>query len=96
MNFVNRPKANAFGNRAKGAGYEHAEYSNCKLEFAGIANIHAMRDSLNKLHDCCNSPNEENFYSQLESSRWFEVCVLTIISVINPFLHSIYRPFSME
>src|SRR5689334_20622333 len=46
-----RPKVNAQANALKGMGYEltPSVYTNCMLEFNNIANIHVMRDSLNKL-----------------------------------------------
>lgn len=45
-----RPKLNAFANKATGAGFENIDYyTNCKLEFLNIENIHKVRDSWNKL-----------------------------------------------
>lgn len=41
---------NAMANKAAGKGYEDEKlYSNIKFQFVGIANIHTMRNSLQKL-----------------------------------------------
>eukprot|EP00045_Choanoeca_perplexa_P012312 m.133819 g.133819 ORF g.133819 m.133819 type:complete len:584 (+) comp15960_c0_seq1:89-1840(+) len=49
-----RPKVNAMANKAAGKGFENMEgYPNCRLEFHGIQNIHAMRESLNSLLKSC-------------------------------------------
>ncbi|RYY34653.1 hypothetical protein EON62_03100, partial [archaeon] len=42
-----RPRANAMGNKASGWGYE--SYSFAQLEFLGIHNIHAVRDSFKRM-----------------------------------------------
>lgn len=45
-----RPKLNAFANKATGAGFENIDhYTNCKLDFLNIENIHKVRDSWNKM-----------------------------------------------
>ncbi len=47
-----RPKINAMANRAAGKGYEsEANYENTRFMFAGIDNIHVMRQSLSRLLD---------------------------------------------
>ena len=49
-----RPMANAIANMAIGGGYENiTNYPDCEIEFLGIANIHGVRDSWNKLRDLC-------------------------------------------
>ncbi|KAJ5072830.1 myotubularin-related [Anaeramoeba ignava] len=59
-----RPKANAVANRAKGGGFENSEgYSEFKIQFLGIDNIHVMRDSLNKLF-------HSSFYSFVDDKKW--------------------------
>ncbi|KAF2073592.1 hypothetical protein CYY_005109 [Polysphondylium violaceum] len=65
-----RPKANAIANVAKGMGYE-LNY-NCEIEFLGIANIHSMRDSINKLEAFCQSNNDENWLSGLDQTKWLD------------------------
>lgn len=43
-------QVNALANKAGGKGYENTDnYSQCRLVFHGIENIHAMRDSLTAL-----------------------------------------------
>ncbi|EGC35806.1 hypothetical protein DICPUDRAFT_32762 [Dictyostelium purpureum] len=65
-----RPKANAIANVAKGMGYE-LNY-NCDIEFLGIANIHSMRDSINKLESFVQSNNDENWLSGLNETKWLD------------------------
>eukprot|EP01132_Coremiostelium_polycephalum_P001248 gene1248-1574_t len=49
-----RPKANALGNRAMGAGYENTTcYPCCNIDFLNIDNIHVMRTSFEKLKETC-------------------------------------------
>jgi len=49
-----RPKLNAESNKLKGGGYEScgpdANYSNCKIKFADIDNIHAVRSCFEKMY----------------------------------------------
>jgi len=46
-----RSKLNALANVALGGGTESEQnYENCRLEFVGIDNIHAMRDALKSLY----------------------------------------------
>lgn len=43
---------NAMANRAAGKGYENEDhYTNIKLQFIGIENIHVMRNSQQKIID---------------------------------------------
>lgn len=43
---------NAMANRAAGKGYENEDhYTNIKLHFIGIENIHVMRNSQQKIID---------------------------------------------
>lgn len=44
-----RPRKNAFANGAMGGGSEGANYAHCEVVFLGIENIHAMRESFNRL-----------------------------------------------
>jgi hypothetical protein len=45
-----RPIANAMGQKALGAGMENTDvYKFGELHYAGIDNIHVVRDSINKL-----------------------------------------------
>lgn len=62
----------AGGNRLKGKGTEDIvnRYHGMKLLFLDIANIHAMRDSIDKLQTVCESVQENKWLSQLESTQW--------------------------
>lgn len=77
-----RPQVNAYANQATGKGSENMEfYRDATKEFLGIANIHVMRDSLNKVieafqHSDYTSlpPNQE----LLTKSRWLEYISLVL------------------
>eukprot|EP00795_Rhopilema_esculentum_P011530 gene11530-21751_t len=61
----------AGGNRLKGKGTEDVNrYQNCKLLYLDIANIHAMRDSIDKLQGVCEGAAENKWLSQLEATQW--------------------------
>eukprot|EP00794_Sanderia_malayensis_P018024 gene18024-19829_t len=61
----------AGGNRLKGKGTEDVNrYKGCKLLFLDIANIHAMRESIDKLQFVCEGRTEDKWLSQLESTQW--------------------------
>ena len=60
-------------NRAAGAGYEStSNYPYARLEFFGIGNIHAMRDSQKALVDVLSAvnPSDTNFGKQIEDTQW--------------------------
>ncbi|CAL8081785.1 unnamed protein product [Orchesella dallaii] len=68
-----RPRINAMANRAAGKGYEsEANYENTRFMFAGIDNIHVMRQSLGRLLDACDlkTPMMGAFINGLEGSGW--------------------------
>ena len=60
MIFDARPKLNAYGNKLKGGGFEDCgegkAYSNCKLEFCGIDNIHVVRSAFEKMYQLALTP----------------------------------------
>jgi len=62
----------AGGNRLKGKGTEDIvnRYQGMKLLFLDIANIHSMRESIDKLQNVCESVQENKWLSQLESTQW--------------------------
>lgn len=62
----------AGGNRLKGKGTEDIvnRYQGMRLLFLDIANIHAMRESIDKLQVICESVQEQKWLSQLESTQW--------------------------
>jgi len=53
--FDARPLLNARTNKLKGGGFEDCgpnnAYSNCKITFGDIDNIHAVREAYEKVHD---------------------------------------------
>ncbi|KAM4750736.1 myotubularin-related protein 7b isoform 2-T2 [Anableps anableps] len=70
-----RPKLNAMANRAAGKGYENEDhYSNIRLLFIGIENIHVMRSSQQKIVDVgeMRAPSMTDFLWGLESSGWLK------------------------
>ncbi|XP_038144132.1 myotubularin-related protein 7b [Cyprinodon tularosa] len=70
-----RPKLNAMANRAAGKGYENEDhYTNIKLHFIGIENIHVMRSSQQKIIDVfeMRTPSMTDFLWGLENSGWLK------------------------
>ncbi|XP_061628087.1 myotubularin-related protein 7b isoform X5 [Phyllopteryx taeniolatus] len=70
-----RPKLNAMANRAAGKGYENEDhYTNIKLHFIGIENIHVMRNSQQKMIDVgeMRSASMTDFLWGLENSGWLK------------------------
>uniref|UniRef100_A0A7N8YEV4 Myotubularin related protein 7b n=1 Tax=Mastacembelus armatus TaxID=205130 RepID=A0A7N8YEV4_9TELE len=70
-----RPKLNAMANRAAGKGYENEDhYTNIKLQFIGIENIHVMRSSQQKIIDVgeMRSLSMTDFLWGLENSGWLK------------------------
>lgn len=68
-----RPTANAMGQMALGAGTENTDnYKHCKLVFAGIDNIHAVRDSQNKLIDVLLGVDGPIPKHLLDKSQWLK------------------------
>ncbi|KAJ6247264.1 myotubularin-related [Anaeramoeba flamelloides] len=68
-----RPKKNALANMGRHGGFEIlSNYGNCTLDFLGIENIHAMRDSLSKLKTLVNQSvvEEKKWLSGLEDTMW--------------------------
>uniref|UniRef100_A0A8C6T2C4 Myotubularin related protein 7b n=1 Tax=Neogobius melanostomus TaxID=47308 RepID=A0A8C6T2C4_9GOBI len=70
-----RPKLNAIANKAAGKGYENEDhYTNIKLQFIGIENIHVMRSSQQKIIDVgeLRTPSMTDFLWGLENSGWLK------------------------
>lgn len=66
-----RSRAAATANLVVGGGYEGiAGYGKCSLEFAGIANIHAVRESFLALHSLC-SENKITETMEVLSTQWY-------------------------
>lgn len=67
-----RPRANALANRATGMGYEIG-YDGCDVEFLGIHNIHAVRESHRRLETLCcgtGSGDEHKWLQAVEDTGW--------------------------
>ena len=90
-----RPLLNARTNKLKGGGYEDcgpsAAYSNCRITFGDIDNIHVVRESFEKVHDTAYmvSNNEksvaQNWHQTLDSSGYRQV-LMRILSCTNLML----------
>lgn len=68
-----RPKTAAMANRATGHGYESStNYPTSQLTFQNIGNIHAMRDSHNRLTQLLQSVSavDVEWLSLVESTKW--------------------------
>lgn len=68
-----RPKSSAVANRTQGYGYENTSYyKNTTLSFHGIGNIHAVRDSYQKLNALCNSStvHDAQWMQLVEETKW--------------------------
>jgi len=64
-------------------------YPKCKLEFLGIANIHAMRSSVDRLSEVIYSPstNEANWFGMLQDSQWLFHIRLLMASALKIVYH---------
>lgn len=60
------------------------------LEFAGVANIHVMRDSYVALRTICSTPNNSNFLQAMHDSKWLHhiSSIIRASSRIANHLHS--------
>ncbi|CAB3988741.1 myotubularin-related 2-like isoform X3 [Paramuricea clavata] len=77
----------ASGNQLKGKGTEDIDrYPGCKLTFLNIPNIHAVRDSLEKLQTACQT-SERKWFSQLEASGWMAYIALILQGAISIVRH---------
>jgi len=68
-----RPKSSAMANRTAGYGYENtSHYKNSALSFHGIGNIHAVRDSYQKLNFLCTNSavNDAQWGQLVEETKW--------------------------
>lgn len=68
-----RPRASAIANRTSGYGYENTtHYPGTSIQFCNIGNIHAVRDSYQKLSNLCTSPttNDVQWMSLVEDTKW--------------------------
>ena len=69
-----RPRSSAFANSLSGAGFEsQSNYNNTRLEFYNIPNIHAVRDSFQKLYHIVLQSTHvpDPYYSKkIEDTQW--------------------------
>jgi hypothetical protein len=95
-----RPRINAYGNKVTGAGFEDTQiYNSCELDFLNIQNIHAIRESYQKLSRSCSrlvsgpsysessSSNHYNWYAQVDGSQW----LLHIAEVLKATFTMVYK-----
>ena len=68
-----RPRSSAMANRTGGYGYENtSNYPGTTLQFCNIANIHAVRDSYQKVTSLClsQSTSDIQWNSLVEETKW--------------------------
>ncbi|EDV29518.1 uncharacterized protein TRIADDRAFT_51955 [Trichoplax adhaerens] len=72
--FIMRSAQPSVGPMGKGKGTEDItnRYIGCRLIYLNIANIHAMRESFDKLLAICESTTDKKWLSQLESTQWLQ------------------------
>jgi len=80
-----RPKVAAQANMVKGGGFEGSGYSESRVNFLGIENIHAVRDSWKALISVCHRDDTEeaNWHGKIAESNW--------LIYIYKILHSAFR-----
>jgi len=89
-----RPKSAAIANRTGGYGYENtSHYKNMTLSFHGIGNIHAVRDSYQKLSHLCTSPsvNDVQWGQLVEETKWLYHIRLILSSSWQAAFHVRYN-----
>lgn len=65
-------------------GYENvSDYANTIFEFLNVPNIHAMRESLNKIQTLVSASSDENWFSSLQDSHWLEYIKLMLEGTIR-------------
>ena len=82
-----RAKAAATANIARGGGFEMGiQYSNCKLIFCGIENIHAISNSWRKLNEVIqknSGTTGKSFWSDVYDTRWYEYIQNILIASVS-------------
>lgn len=81
-----RPKVHARANKVKGKGFEHsAYYTNCKMRFMNIPNIHKIRASYEGLKGIV---AKDEFLMMLNNSKWmfYLKAVLSAAKAVADFL----------
>ena len=93
-----RPLLNARTNKLKGGGYEdcgpNSAYTNCKILFGDIDNIHVVRESYEKVHDMAYTITSteksaaQGWHAILDNSGYRTV-LMRILSFTNEILKAI-------
>jgi len=68
-----RPRSSAMANRTGGYGYENtSNYAGSTLQFCNIGNIHAVRDSYQKMSSLCLNPSTSDvqWNALVEDTKW--------------------------
>mmetsp|Transcript_4199 Transcript_4199/g.8751 ORF Transcript_4199/g.8751 Transcript_4199/m.8751 type:complete len:242 (+) Transcript_4199:230-955(+) len=89
-----RPKSAAMANRTQGYGYENTNYyRGASINFYGIGNIHAVRDSYQKVCALCLSPNTSDIqWMQLvENTNWLSMARLILSASRQTAFHVHYN-----
>lgn len=96
--FDARPYINALANRLNGGGFENMKhYNNVVLTFCEIDNIHAARNSLNKVFQLCLSSkimDNQKFWSSLESTNWYTF-IYKILKFSNEISKTLQNNYSV-
>ena len=85
-------------NTAISGGYESgSNYDKCKLVFCGIPNLHAMRDSLDRLQQLAARSRDDlkpysdgNYLSNLEATQWLDhirsliILAIQVVELLEP------------
>ena len=90
-----RPYLNALANRAKGGGYEESSYySNCKLLFCDIENIHAVKkvyDLMCEVHlGFTGDENQQSKMVEIENTGYMQILGM-ILKATNDMLSSLVK-----
>jgi myotubularin-related protein 3/4 len=63
----------AWANRAKGGGFEGGDtYANSEIDFMSLPNIHNVRYSFSQLRNVIHSPDDTNYFQNLNATQWFQ------------------------
>jgi len=73
-----RSQIAAYDNKVKGGGFEDEQYyTNCKIAFGDIENIHSVRDAYKKLFSLCENYHQtkenKKIMAKIESAGWISL-----------------------
>ena len=96
--FDARPLLNARTNKLKGGGFEDCgpnnAYSNCKILFGDIDNIHVVRESFEKLHEMAyietpvGKSKAQHWHHILDTSN-YKTVIMRILAMTDEILNAI-------